>query len=72
VKEGQEKQAKSLGIFFSDDKTQRRWVFKYSDPKVLDEIDSVFVTLEQPGDKSLHPKGQKLMDAYLRAQPNHP
>jgi len=72
TKEGQEKQARRLGIFYSDDKAQRRWVFKYSDPKVLDEIDSVFVTLEQPGDNSLRPKGQKLMDAYLRAQPNHP
>lgn len=72
TKEGQEKQARSLGIFYSDDMTQRRWVFKYNDPKVLDEIDSVFVTLEQPGDNSLRPKGQKLMDAYLRAQPNHP
>ena len=72
VKEGQEKQAKSLGIFFSDDRTQKRWVFKYSDPRILDEIDSVFVTLEPPGDDSLRPRGQKLMDAYLRAQPNHP
>jgi len=72
TKEGQEKQARSLGIFYSDDKAQRRWVFKYSDPRVLDEIDSVFVTLEGPGDNSIRPKGQKLMDAYLRAQPNHP
>jgi len=72
VKEGQEKQVKSLGIFFSDDRTQKRWVFKYSDPRILDEIDSVFVTLEPPGDDSLRPRGQKLMDAYLRAQPNHP
>ena len=72
TKEGREKQARSLGIFYSDDKAQRRWVFKYSDPKVLDEIDSVFVTLEGPGDNLIRPKGQKLMDAYLRAQPNHP
>ena len=72
TKEGQEKQARSLGIFYSDDKALRRWIFKYSDPKVLDEIDSVFVTLEGPGDNSIRPKGQKLMDAYLRAQPNHP
>lgn len=72
AKEGQEKQARNLGIFYSDDKSQRRWVFKYSDPKVLDEIDSVFVTFETPGDNSIRPRGQKLLDAYLRAQPNHP
>src|SRR5260370_7641581 len=46
TKEGQEKQARSLGIFYSDDHAQRRWVFKYSDPKVLNEIDSVFATLK--------------------------
>lgn len=72
MKEGQEKEAKSLGIFYSDDASQRRWVFKYNDPKVLDEIDSVFVTFEAPGENPARPKGQKLMDAYLRAQPNHP
>jgi hypothetical protein len=72
TKDGQEKQAKSLGIFYSDDASQRRWVFKYDNPKVLDEIDSVFVTFEEPGDNSARPRRQKLMDAYLRVQPNHP
>jgi len=33
-KEGRGQQAKSLGIFYSDDKQQKRWVFKYDDPKV--------------------------------------
>jgi DNA repair exonuclease SbcCD ATPase subunit len=70
-KEGQDKQVRSLGIFYSDDKSQRRWVFKCTDPKVLNEIDSVFVTLEPQGDPS-HPRGPNLMYAYLRGQPNHP
>src|SRR5262249_46027362 len=47
--EGGNRQVKSLGIFYSDDKAQRRWVFKCNDPKILNEIDSVFVTLEPPG-----------------------
>jgi hypothetical protein len=64
--------AKSLGIFYSDDKTQKRWVFKYEDPKVLSEIDSVFVTLEPPGKNPTEPKGDKFLYAYLRNQPNHP
>ena len=71
-KEGGNKQVQRLGIFYSDDKTQRRWVFKCNDPKILGEIDSVFVTLEPAGSDPSHPKGQNLMYAYLRGQPNHP
>ncbi len=63
---------RSLGIFYSDDRSQRRWVFKCDDPKILSQIDSVFVTLEPPGATSSRPKGQKLLDAYLRGIPNHP
>lgn len=64
--------AKNLGIFYSDDKSQKRWVFKYADPKVLSEIDSVFVTLEPPGKELSAPHGEKLLYAYLRNQANHP
>ncbi len=71
-KEGQDPRVQSLGIFYSDDKAQRRWVFKCSDPKVLSEIDSVFVTLEPVNGDPAHPKGSNLMYAYLRGQPNHP
>jgi hypothetical protein len=71
-KEGPGQSAKNLGIFYSDDKAQKRWVFKYDDPKVLREIDSVFVTLEPPGKNSAEPKGDKFLYAYLRNQPNHP
>ena len=41
-KEGPNRQAQRLGIFYSDDKAQRRWVFKSDDAKILREIDSVF------------------------------
>lgn len=71
-KEGRGQQAKSMGIFYSDDKTQKRWVFKYDDPKVLSEIDSVFVTVEPPGKNPSTPQGDKLLYAYLRNQANHP
>ncbi len=71
-KEGRGQQARSLGIFYSDDKSQRRWVFKYDDPKVLSEIDSVFVTVEPPGKNPTAPQGDKLLYAYLRNQANHP
>jgi hypothetical protein len=71
-KEGPNERPRNLGIFFSDDKAQKRWVFQYDDPKVLNEIDSVFVTLEPPNGDSAKPKGDKLMYAYLRGQANHP
>ena len=72
-KEGPNQRARSLGIFFSDDKNQRRWIFQYDDPKVLNEIDSVFVTLEPPNNANPNqPKGDKLLYAYLKGQANHP
>jgi predicted RNase H-like nuclease (RuvC/YqgF family) len=71
-REGPSQSAKSLGIFYSDDKSQKRWVLQYDDPKVLQEIDSVFVTLEPPNANQVQPKGEKLMYAYLRGQANHP
>jgi predicted nucleic acid-binding Zn-ribbon protein len=71
-REGPSQRAKSLGIFYSDDKSQTRWVLQYDDPKVLQEIDSVFVTLEPPNGNQTEPKGDKLMYAYLRGQANHP
>jgi len=63
--------SKSLGIFYVDDQKQNRWVLKFEDPKTLAEIDSVFVTVEPPGG-SAKPTGQKLLYAYLKANPNHP
>jgi hypothetical protein len=71
-REGTSQRARSLGIFYSDDKSQKRWVLQYEDPKVLQEIDSVFVTLEPPNGNQAQPKGDKLMYAYLRGQANHP
>jgi uncharacterized small protein (DUF1192 family) len=71
-REGGDKQVRSLGIFYSDNKAQRRWKFECNDPKMLHEIDSVFVTLEPADGDPKHPKGPNLMYAYLRGQPNHP
>jgi hypothetical protein len=71
-KEGQNHRAQRLGIFYIDDKSQRRWVFKCDDPKVLRDIDSVFVTFGRSNSDPSHPEGSSLMYAYLRGQPNHP
>jgi hypothetical protein len=54
-----------------DDQKQNRWVLKFDDPRTLAEIDSVFVTVE-PAGGSAKPTGNKLLYAYLLANPNHP
>jgi hypothetical protein len=71
-KEGPNHRPLKLGIFYSDDRTQSRWMFRCDDPKVLREIDSVFVTFGRSDSDPSHPEGPSLMYAYLRGQPNHP
>jgi hypothetical protein len=66
------KAAHSLGIFYNDDQTQHRWAMKFDDPKLLEEIDTVFVTLE-PADRSFTtPTGKPILEAYFGTPPNHP
>ena len=72
AKLGPGQSARALGAFYADDPAQKRWVFDYDDPKVLAEIDSVFVTFEPTAKESDHPRGPKLMYAYLRGDANHP
>jgi hypothetical protein len=64
-------QALSLGIFYEDNVSKKRWVLKANDPKALEDIDAVFVTAE-PNGGSHHPSGKQLLFAYLRVSPNHP
>jgi DNA-binding NarL/FixJ family response regulator len=61
-----------LGALRTDDQTQRRWILEFNDPKVMTQIDSVYVTLEpnnKPGDS---PNGRKLLSAYLGPSPKYP
>ncbi len=63
--------ALSLGVFYEDNSSKKRWVLKFDDPKALATIDAVFVTVE-PNGGSHHPSGKQLLFAYLRVSPNHP
>ena len=60
-----------LGIFYMDNAANRRWVLKFDNPKLMEQIDAVFVTVEPKGG-SEKPSGKQLMYAYLRTPPNHP
>jgi hypothetical protein len=64
-------EAHSLGIFYEDNVSKKRWVLKADDPRSLEDIDAVFVTVEPNGGSS-HPSGKQLLFAYLRVNPNHP
>jgi len=67
-----EKVSRNLGIFYNDDQTQHRWAMKFDDPKTLQEIDTVFVTLEPADRPFTTPTGKPLLEAYFGTPPNHP
>jgi flagellar biosynthesis chaperone FliJ len=64
-------QALNLGVFYEDNASKKRWVLRADNPKSLEDIDAVFVTIE-PNGGSQHPSGKQLLFAYLRINPNHP
>jgi hypothetical protein len=64
-------QTLNLGIFYQDSAAKKRWVLKFDDPKALEQIDAVFVTVE-PNGGSHSPSGKPLLFAYLKVDPNHP
>src|SRR6266850_3404328 len=64
-------QALNLGVFYEDSVGKKRWMLKFDDPKTLDQIDAVFVTVE-PNGGSHRPSGKQLLFAYLRVNTNHP
>ena len=61
----------NMGIFYLDNESNRRWVLKFDDPEKLEQVDSVFVTVEPKGG-SRRPSGKQLLYASLRTRPNHP
>jgi hypothetical protein len=64
--------AKNLGALAKDDQAEKRWVLTITDPKILAEIDSVFVTLEPTGQAGERPSGKRLLTAFLGTAANHP
>lgn len=71
LKDSNKEKAVSLGIFYLDNDTHRRWVLKSDDTAVLQKINAVFVTVEPKGG-SAKPSGKQLLYAHLRTEPNHP
>ena len=63
--------ALSLGLFYVDDTSKKRWILRFDDPKALAQIDTVFVTVE-PSGGSHKPSKKSLLFASLHIDPNHP
>jgi hypothetical protein len=61
----------SMGLFEVDDASANRWVLKVNNPRVLERIDAVFVTLE-PSHGSPSPCGRRVLYANLAGPANHP
>ena len=62
----------SLGVFYLDSEKNRRWALKFEDAKLLEEINSLFVTIEPRGG-SKRPTNKPFLVAYLHStEPNHP
>ena len=62
----------SLGILHKDDTGQNRWAMTFDDPKVLTQINSVFVTAESASKHDDQPHGKKVLYAYFGSAANHP
>ena len=71
VPQGAQGRPKSLGILYLDSESNRRWVMRFDDAKQLEEIDSVFVTVEPHGG-SPKPTSKPFLYALLRKEVNHP
>jgi len=68
---GEQAHPMNLGILYMDSEANRRWVLRSDDPRQLNEIDAVFVTIEPHGG-SQKPTGRPFLYALLRKEANHP
>lgn len=66
-----DKRPLNMGVLYLDNAANKRWALRFDDPKVLNEIDAMFVTIE-PKAGGQKPSGKQLLFASLRTPPNHP
>lgn len=66
-----DKRPLNMGVLYLDNAANKRWALRFDDPKALNEIDAMFVTVEPRGGGQ-KPSGKQLLFASLRTPPNHP
>jgi hypothetical protein len=71
-KNGAHGPVRTLGVLRTDSGREGRWKLDYDDPRVLAEIDSVFVTIESNRRPVTAPTGKKILYAYFGDRLNHP
>jgi len=71
-KSGMKETTHNLGILHNEDSSQDRWTLRFDDPKVLAQINSVFVTVETANKHFNEPHGKKVLYAFFGSPPNHP
>ncbi len=71
-KSGMKETTHNLGILHNEDSSQDRWTLRFDDPKVLAQINSVFVTVETANKQFNEPHGKKVLYAFFGSPPNHP
>jgi len=69
---GDQRRVRNLGVFRSEDAAAGRWVLTFDDPRVLAQINTVFVTAESSKNTLGQPNGKRILYAFLGDQPNHP
>jgi hypothetical protein len=69
---GDQRRVRNLGMFRSEDAAAGRWVLTFDDPRVLAQINTVFVTAESARNSPGQPKGKRILYAFLGDRPNHP
>jgi hypothetical protein len=65
-------QIKNLGILRADDKRDGRWVVTFDDPRVLAQINTVFVTAESNKKAVSKPNSNRILVAFIDGEANHP
>jgi hypothetical protein len=70
---GPDHTALNLGpmIKYDDNSKNKHWMLRFDDPKALEQINAVFVTVE-PNGESRVPRGKPMLVAYLKEEANHP
>jgi predicted nucleic acid-binding Zn-ribbon protein len=71
-KAGIKETTRSLGVLRNDDANEGRWTMTVEDPKILSQINSVFVTVEPANKEFGGPRGKKVLYAFFGSPPNHP
>ena len=61
----------AMKLEYVDNAANRRWVLRFDDPKVLEQINAVFFTVEPKGESRV-PQGKPMLVTYLNEAPNHP